>query len=248
MSALAPRMPSIFDEAPRRTSSFAPDAVFGLQHSSGGGEARPTLWFFKDAHCFLWDVIDERMLPGHPRPIAEAWPGLLERFPGRKLRGALHVPAWGSRVYFLFEGERQALPWDLERGTPGDHPMDVARLLPSTLTDGDFTPVFAHRASGEPVIYAFRGHDYTRFVAGDGPPASEEPGFPRRTEQDWKEGLVLAPRAGVYVDWPSRSSAHSNRKIYFFMGNVYLRWDVPSNTRNYRLDVLAGWKGWPVPA
>ncbi|MNC97438.1 hypothetical protein D3C83_150920 [compost metagenome] len=57
---------------------------------------------------------------------------------------------------------------------------------------------------------------------------------------------MLAPRAGVYVDWPSRSSAHSNRKLYFFMGNLYLRWDVPSNTRNYRLDILAGWKGWPV--
>ena len=56
---------------------------------------------------------------------------------------------------------------------------------------------------------------------------------------------MLAPRAGVYVDWPSRSPAHSNRKLYFFMGNLYLRWDVPSNTRNYRLDILAGWKGWP---
>ena len=56
---------------------------------------------------------------------------------------------------------------------------------------------------------------------------------------------MLAPRAGVYVDWPSRSHAHSNRKLYFFMGNLYLRWDVPSNTRNYRLDILAGWKGWP---
>jgi len=26
---------------------------------------------------------------------------------------------------------------------------------------------------------------------------------------------------------------------------LYLRWDVPSHTRNYRLDIVAGWKGWP---
>jgi hypothetical protein len=29
------------------------------------------------------------------------------------------------------------------------------------------------------------------------------------------------------------------------MGDLYLRWDVPSNTRNYRLDIVAGWKNWP---
>jgi hypothetical protein len=75
---------------------------------------------------------------------------------------------------------------------------------------------------------------------------AEDAGFPRKTAADWKDGLVLAPRAGVYVDWPNRSSAHSNRKLYFFMGDLYLRWDVPSNTRNYRLDIVAGWKGWPV--
>ena len=28
--------------------------------------------------------------------------------------------------------------------------------------------------------------------------------------------------------------------------DLYLRWDVPSNTRNYRLDIIAGWKGWPT--
>ena len=64
--------------------------------------------------------------------------------------------------------------------------------------------------------------------------------------QESPETAELMRKAGVYVDWPSRSPAHSNRKLYFFMGNLYLRWDVPSNTRNYRLDILAGWKGWPA--
>jgi hypothetical protein len=49
----------------------------------------------------------------------------------------------------------------------------------------------------------------------------------------------------VHAEWPNRSSAHSNNQIYFFMGDLYLRWDVPSNTRNYRTDIYAGWKNWP---
>jgi hypothetical protein len=106
--------------------------------------------------------------------------------------------------------------------------------------------VAAELAGGERVVYAFKGLEYTRWTVGTSFPVAEDPGFPRRIADNWKDGLVLAPRAGVYVDWPNRSTAHSNRKIYFFMGDLYLRWDVPSNTRNYRLDILAGWKGWPA--
>lgn len=225
---------------------IAPDAVFCLDRTRDG-ERRPTLYFFKGSRYFCWDVIDEKVLPGFPRDIDADWPGLRARFPGAALRGALYVPAWGERVYFLFQGEPRMVVWDLESGTPGTTMLEVQSLLPSALTAGDFTPVHALLADGQPVIYAFHKFDYTRWTVGNAAPASEDPGFPRRTEHDWKDGLVLAPRAGVYVDWPSRSAAHSNRKIYFFMGNLYLRWDVPSNTRNYRLDVIAGWKGWPLP-
>jgi hypothetical protein len=225
---------------------MCPDAVLCLKSPRDGrGLHETTLVFFKNDQVMCWDVVNEAMLPGYPRETAGAWPGLLEAFPGCKLRGALHVPEWGGKAYFFFEGQSQALVWDLKRHVPEPVRMDVQKLLPSALTRGDFTPVYAQLSGGDPVLYAFQGFDYTRWTVGPWFPVNEDVGFPRKIELDWKDGLVLAPRAGVYVDWPNRSSAHSNRKIYFFMGNLYLRWDVPSNTRNYRLDILAGWKGWP---
>ena len=225
---------------------MGPDAVICLDGPSGAAPGATTLVFFKNRQFVLWDVVNETMLPGYPRDIAQHWPGLLEACPDRALRGALHVPAFGRKIFFFFEGGSQAVVWDMELGAVEAAKPDVQKLLPSALTKGDFTPVYAQLADGRPVLYAFQGFDYTRWTVGGAWPTQEDPGFPRKIEADWKDGLVLAPRAGVYVDWPSRSSAHSNRKVYFFMGNLYLRWDVPSNTRNYRLDIIAGWKGWPA--
>lgn len=226
---------------------MGPDAVLCLDTPyTDPGRAGTTLFFFKNRQFVCWDVASEAMLPGYPRDIEADWPGLLGSFPGAALRGALHVPAWGAKVYFFFEGRSQAAVWDLGRRALEPAKVEARELLPSALTQGDFTPVYAQLADGQAVIYAFNGFDYTRWTVGARPGGAEDAGFPRRIERDWKEGLVLAPRAGVYVDWPSRSSAHSNRKLYFFMGNLYLRWDVPSNSRNYRLDILAGWKGWPA--
>lgn len=227
-------------------AAMAPDAVLCLDAPLHEPErSATTLYFFKNRQFACWDVVNETMLDGYPRDIAAHWPGLLESFPGARLRGALHVPEWGPKIFFFFEGERQAVPWDIQRRAL-DVKIDAASLLPSELTSEDFTPVYAQLAGVGSVVYAFRGFEYTRWTVAATPPIAEDAGFPRRIEHDWKEGLVLAPRAGVYVDWPNRSSAHSNQKIYFFMGDLYLRWDVPSNTRNYRLDIFAGWKGWPA--
>lgn len=225
---------------------MTPDAVFCLDHPyNDPALTGTTLFFFKNRQYVCWDVVRESILPGYPREIAADWPGVLEAFPGARIRGALHVPEWGTKVYFFFEGQDEAVAWDLPSRRIDSQRYGVQALLPGSITKGDFTPVYAQLGNGQPVIYAFQKYDYTRWTVTAQPSTAEDPGFPRRIEQDWKEGLVLAPRAGVYVDWPSRSSAHSNRKIYFFMGNLYLRWDVPSNTRNYRLDIVAGWKGWP---
>lgn len=227
---------------------MTPDAILCLDSPyNDPGKTGTTLVIFKNSQFFCWDVVMESMLDGYPRSIAEHWPGLLECFPDSKLRGAVHVPAWGPMIFFLFEGQSQAVVWDIPGRVVQPQRVPVQDLLPSQLTKGDFTPVYARLPDGEHVIFAFRDREYTRWTIGASRPIAEDEGFPRKIEPDWKDGLVLAPRAGVYVDWPSRSTAHSNRKIYFFMGNLYLRWDVPSNTRNYRLDIIAGWKGgWPA--
>ena len=231
---------------PSTKTVMAPDAVLFLETPCMDGDPPgPKLYFFKNRQYFAWDVIDEKLCDGYPRDTKADWPGLLDAFPDSELRGALQVPQWGRKVMFFFSGQSDAVVWDLDRRTAVAPPVPVGDILPGAFSRNDFTPVYAQLAGGDGVIYGFKGHDYARWRVGDSWPALPEPGFPHKIADDWKDGLVLAPRTGVYVEWPSRSSAHSNRKIYFFMGDLYLRWDVPSNTRNYRLDVVAGWKGWP---
>ncbi len=224
---------------------MSPDAVLFFEAPYIEGDPPgPKLYFFKKRQYFAWDVLDEKLCDGYPRDAVADWPGLFEAFPDSELRGALHVPEW-DKAFFFFVGQPQCVQWDVGHRRVAAETTPVAELLPGIFTQADFTPVYAQLAGGERVIYGFKGHDYARWSVGSKWPALLEPGFPHKIADDWKDGLVLAQKTGVYVEWPSRSSAHSNRKIYFFMGDLYLRWDVPSNTRNYRLDIVAGWKGWP---
>jgi hypothetical protein len=225
-----------------------PNAAFCRRGSSTDPNgAERTLYFFKERQYLRWDLLTEAPVAGFPREIRDDWPGLLDVFPGRRITAALHVPEWGERVFFLFDGEERAAVWDLAAGRLAPETVPLAQLLPGAFAGaGRFTPVVAQTADGTRVIYGFRGEEYTRWTAtARGFPAGEDPGYPRRIAADWKDGLVLAPKCGVHAEWPNRSSAHSNNKIYFFMGDLYLRWDVPSNTRNYRTDIYAGWKNWP---
>jgi hypothetical protein len=224
---------------------MSPDAAFCLA-AAGSLREGGTIYFFKNRQFACWDVGEERLLEGYPRDIETDWPGLLQVCPGSPLRGALHVPEWGDKIYFLFEDRREVAVWDLLRKAVDPTTIDRRRLLPTHLANDDLTLVCAPSADNQRVIYGFQGYEYTRWTVRDSFPLAEDDGYPRKIAADWKDGLVIAPRCGVYVDWHQRSVAHSNRKIYFFMGDLYLRWDVPSNTRNYRLDILAGWKGWPA--
>ncbi len=225
-----------------RARTLAPDATLCM--ADAGGSQR--IHFFKGEQLAMWDVAADAMVEASPQQIDDHYPGLIGRCPGRNLRAAVHVPEWGQKVFFLFEGQTDYLIWDTELATVIDATIPSEKLFPCDLPPGEFTPVVARTAGGQRVIYGFHGVEYVRWSVGAGVPQAPDAGFPRRTADDWKDGLVLAPRAGVYVEWTNRSTAHSNKKIYFFMGSLYLRWDVPSNTRNYRLDVITGWKGWPA--
>ena len=230
-----------------RVPKMTPDAAVCLDAPCcDPGRSGTTLFFFKDSQFFCWDVESETMLEGYPRQIAEHWPGLLESSPGPACEARSTCPSGDRGSISSSKAIPTRSPGTWKRTRSLRNAFRPASCLPSRITAGDFTPVLARLAGNERVIYGFQGYEYTRWTVGASWPATEDEGFPRRIDQDWKDGLVLAPRAGIYVDWPNRSAAHSNRKIYFFMGDLYLRWDVPSHTRNYRLDIASGWKGWPV--
>jgi len=208
---------------------------------------RQQILFFRRTQYIAWDVDDDTMREGYPRDIRRDWPGLLEAFPGATLNGALHVRAWGRTIYFQFTGEARCAVWDLNTGTLLEHRPRLSELLPGAISElPGLVTVYAHTQDDRPVVYGFRGTQYARWSVSDGPGhATLDAGYPRDIRDGWPEGLTVAPDSGVFAEWVTRSEAHSNRKIYFFLGDVYLRWDVTSHTRNYRLDVPGGWQGWP---
>jgi hemopexin len=216
----------------------------GRTESSRQGQE---ILFFRRTQYIAWDVEGDAMRDGYPRDIRRDWPGLLEAFAGSTLTGALHVREWGPKIYFQFAGKARCATWDLNARALLEHRPLLSELLPGEISEPPgLVTVYAHTRDGHSVVYGFRGTQYARWSVSDGSGhASLDTGYPRGIRDGWPDGLTVAPDSGVFADWVTRSDAHPNRKIYFFLGDVYLRWDVTTHTRNYRLDVPGGWKGWP---
>ena len=158
----------------------------------------------------------------------------------------MHVPDWGNRIFFFFPGDPSLVTWDVHEHKLLDAQVPVTSVMPSALTaDGHFTPLYVDTGDSRKV-YAFRGDTYTRFTVRPGEvPEAEDDGYPRKIGDGWTGGLTVAPSCATCVYWTERSNALAKRKIYFFLGDLYTRWDVASHSKNYRLDVPSGWKGWP---
>lgn len=229
------------------SSVYGPDAALYVDWAGSSKERPPqALYFFRGERYIRWDIEKEKLYEGYPKPIREGWPGLLDIFPGRPLAGALHVPDWGNTIYFLFRGESRLCLWDVASHRLAPRTEPAAAVLPSRLTaDGRFAPLYVDDGNTRKV-YAFRGDEYARWTVVPGQrPEREDDGYPRKIGDGWTGGLTIAPQSAVSVNWPARSTATNNRKIYFFLGDLYARWDVTSHSLNYRLGIPEGWKGWP---
>ncbi len=228
-------------------SRFGPNAALHVDWR-GSRKADPpyAVYFFKERQYIRWDIDNERLFDGYPKEIRAGWPGLLESCPGHTLSGAFHVPAWNQRIFFCFRGQTSLTTWDILENRVDREPISLSRVLPSKLiADGHFTPLYVDSGDAQRV-YAFRGDSYTRWtVTGSAYPDREDDGYPRKIGDGWTGGLVIAPTCAVSIRWTRRSDALADRKVYFFLGDLYIRWDVKSHTKNYKLDVPSGWKGWP---
>ncbi len=205
------------------------------------------LYFFRLQQDIRWNVDEECLFDDYPKPIAEGWPGLLDMFPDVPLSGAMHAPGWHDKIFFFFRDQPNALVWDVTRNAAESEGLAVDRLMPSELTaDGNFAPLHVDDGTTQKV-YAFRGDAYTRWTVQPGAlPGREDDGYPRKIGDGWTDGFLVAPTCAVSVHWTGRSETLTNRKIYFFLGDLYTRWDVQSHSKNYRLDIPSGWKGWPA--
>lgn len=229
------------------SAGFGPGAALYVDWSGSSKDNPPyALYFFRKNKYIRWDVDGEKLFEGYPRDISEGWPGLSEVAPGIPLSGAMWVPGWNNKIYFFFRGQTQAAVWDVASNKLEPATIDIAKLMPSHLTeDGHFAPVYVDRGDSQ-TVYAFRGDAYTRFTVTDGKlPDREDEGYPRKIGDGWTGGLSVMPTCAVSVRWTTRSASLASHKLYFFLGDLYTRWDVNSHSNNYRLDIPSGWKGWP---
>ncbi|MEM7226785.1 MAG: hemopexin repeat-containing protein [Pseudomonadota bacterium] len=229
-------------------SNYGPRAALYVDWTGSRKSDPPyALYFFRDRQYIRWDVDRETLFEGYPQDIAVGWPGLMEVFPGKPLAGAMCVPGWGNKIYFFFKGEEAAVSWDVGTHKIDSDTVPVARLMPSHLTaGGPFAPVHVDRGEQQ-MVYAFRGDAYTRFTVEPGKlPEQEDDGYPRKIGDGWTGGLTVMPSCAVSVRWTHRSASVFAHKLYFFLGDLYTRWDVDSHSNNYRLDIPSGWKGWPT--
>ncbi len=215
---------------------------------SGSVKSDPvnTVYFFKQKDYIRWDVDHETLFAEYPQKIEDGWPGLLDAFPGEPLTGAIHVPAWRNKIYFFFRNQSHAVLWDVASHTCDPDPKPISEIMPSHLTEGTFfAPLYVDNGHVQKV-YAFRGDTYTRWtVEGSRYPTTEDEGYPRKIGDGWTKGLTVSPNCAVNVYWRQRPDEAERRKIYFFLGDLYIRWDVETHTKNYELDISSGWKGWP---
>ena len=228
-------------------TGYGPRAALYVDWAGSIKEGPPyALYFFRERQYIRWDIDEETVFPGYPKSIDEGWPGLLDIFPGVPLTGAIYVPGWHNKVYFFFKGQDHAVAWDVAAHKPDAEPIAISRLLPSRLTSGGaFSPVYVDRGDRQ-TVYVFRGDAYARVTVQDGRlPDQEDEGYPRKIGDGWTGGLTVMPTCAVSVRWPHRGAGVPAHKLYFFLGDLYTRWDVDSHSNNYRLDIPSGWKGWP---
>lgn len=221
-------------------------ALFVDWRQSSHADPPYAVYFFKRHEYIRWDVDRQQLFDGYPRPISRGWPGLLEAFPGGTLAGAIHVPRWRNRAFFFFRGQRRVVVWDIGEHCIEPGTIALSTLLPSRLIeDGIFTPLYIDYGDAQR-IYAFRGDEYTRWtIEGLAFPIAEDAGYPRKIGDGWTGGLAVAPTCALSVNWNQAGNAPPNRKNYFFLGDLYVRWDVQSHSSNYTQDITSGWKGWP---
>ncbi len=89
-------------------------------------------------------------------------------------------------------------------------------------------------------VYLFQGDEYVRYDTGEG---EMDTGYPKKISAGWT-GFPAQFDAGIdaAVAWPG------DKKLYFFKGDSYIRYDVPSQKvdAGYPKKISAGWPTLPA--
>jgi hypothetical protein len=201
----------------------------------GNGQAYFFDLFHPDRYV-RYDIHDDRVATGYPRPIVGSWPGLLGAGFTSKY-GIYGATRWGDdRDYFFHEDEYVLYDRSGGRVDIG-YPRQIAGNWWGFSETGFASGIDAGVKWWNGKIYFFRGDQYIRYDIARG---RVDPGYP-------------LPIAGY---WPGMSEAGFtcdidaavtwwNGKVYFFRGAHYLRYDIQQDRVDprYPRSISGSWGG-----
>jgi hypothetical protein len=149
----------------------APDAAINYENGK--------VYFFKEDRYLRYDVVEDRVDPGFPLPIAGQWPGMEEAGFGSGIDAAVN---WGNGKVYFFKDDRY-LRYDVagDRVDPG-FPLPIAGQWPGLAEAGFGSDIDGAVNWGNGKVYLFRGDLYVRYDMLDD---RVDDGFPLKIADQW---------------------------------------------------------------
>ena len=185
------------------------------------------LYFFRGAEYWRYDLNSDRTDPGYPKPIARHWAGVPEA-PDASVAGQ------GDRSHkiYFFKGSKYWRYDTRAHAVDPGYPRAISGAWRGLWTDGVDAAVTLP-SNGR--IYFFKGTEYVRydFVKG-----AVDAGYPKKIAAHWP-GLT-----GPF-DAALRGTGTRSRKVYFFQGDRYWRYDSVRDATDagYPKAVAPLWRG-----
>lgn len=194
----------------------------GFMHPDGD-----RAYFFTGDRYVRYNVADDAVDPGYPKPIAGNWPGLFAS-------GIDAAVSWTNGTTYFFRGsEYVRFSWADSRVDDG-YPMRIADGWPGIFTsDIDAALMWSNGQA-----YFFRGGEYVKYDPATDTVAE---GYPRAITDGWTG--VFDSGIETALLWPSGNG-------YFFHGAEYVRYEPGTNqvVDGYPRPILGDWPGLPIGA
>jgi hypothetical protein len=148
-----------------------PDAVANLHDGK--------LSFFIGDHYARYDIANDHVDEGYPRPIADGWPGFADAGFAHHIDAAV---TWPSGKVYLFSGDRYVRYDPVQDGIDAGYPLPIAQGWPALAGVGITAGVTGGIDWGDGTVYLFAGN---RYVAYDVATDTVRDGRAKEVGQHW---------------------------------------------------------------
>jgi hypothetical protein len=192
------------------------------------------VYFFRGSEYYAFDIGQNTVLPGYPKPVLPNWPGL-------DVSAIDSAVVWPNGKAYFFRGDRY-YGYDIANNAvdPG-YPRLTNTNFPGVLAG----PFGDHRIDAPVLwpngkVYFFQHDQYYRF---DIPANRVDAGYPLPISGNWPGLQTTGQRLTSALVWPAL--VVGRQKAYFFHSSLYLRYDIPDDKvdAGYPLPISGNWPG-----